>query len=153
MASPQQLPLRDVHLPGAPSLWPLAPGWWLLLAVLAALALSLWWWQRRRSRRRREAERVFDEALAAATTPVAQVAAISELLRRAGRRRDRAAETLDGQAWLEFLDRGSKRRDFAEGPGRLLLEGGYRRQVDPAQAAALRELARRRFLQWMGVRA
>lgn len=153
MASPQTLALRDVHLPAAPSWWPLAPGWWLLLAVLAALALSLWWWQRRRARRRREAERVFDEALAAATTPTAQVAAISELLRRAGRRRDRAAETLSGQAWLEFLDRGSKRNDFAEGPGRLLLDGGYRRGVDPAQAAALRELARRRFLQWMGVRA
>ncbi|QQP95736.1 DUF4381 domain-containing protein [Lysobacter enzymogenes] len=153
MAGQQTLALRDVHLPGAPSWWPLAPGWWLLLAVSAALALSLWWWQRRRARRKREAERVFDEALAAAATPVAQVAAISELLRRAGRRRDRAADTLDGQAWLEFLDRGSKRDDFAAGPGRLLLEGGYRRQVDPAQVQALRELARRRFLQWMGVRA
>lgn len=153
MAAQQTLALRDVHLPGAPSWWPLAPGWWLLLAALAALSLSLWWWQRRRARRKREAERVFDEALAAAATPVAQVAAISELLRRAGRRQDRAADTLDGQAWLEFLDRGSKRDDFAAGPGRLLLEGGYRRQVDPAQVRALRELARRRFLQWMGVRA
>lgn len=153
MAGQQTLALRDVHLPGAPSWWPLAPGWWLLLAVSAALALSLWWWQRRRARRKREAERVFDEALATAATPVAQVAAMSELLRRAGRRRDRAADTLDGQAWLEFLDRGSKRDDFAAGPGRLLLEGGYRRQVDPAQVQALRELARRRFLQWMGVRA
>lgn len=153
MAAAQELVLRDVHLPGAPSWWPLAPGWWLLLAALAALSLSLWWWQRRRARRRREAERVFDEALAAAATPAAQVAAISELLRRAGRRRDRAADTLSGAQWLEFLDCGSKRREFAEGPGQLLLEGGYRRQVDPAQAAALRELARRRFLQWMGVRA
>jgi len=153
MAAPQTLALRDVHLPGAPSWWPLAPGWWLLLAALAAVSLSLWWWQRRRDRRRRTAERVFDEALAAAATPAAEVAAISELLRRAGRRRDRAAETLSGQEWLDFLDRGSKRSDFAEGPGRLLLEGGYRRQVDPAQVRALRELARRRFLQWMGVRA
>ncbi|MBW8811363.1 MAG: DUF4381 domain-containing protein, partial [Lysobacter sp.] len=37
------------------------------------------------------------------------------------------------------------------GAGRLLLDGGYRREVDREQADALRELARRRFLRWMGV--
>lgn len=146
------LPLRDVHQPDAPSLWPLAPGWWMLIAALAIVALAVYLWQRRRQRRRREIARVFDQALEAATTPAQEVAAMSELLRRAARRRDREADRLQGEAWLEFLDRGSKRRDFVEGPGRLLLDGGYRREADPAQVAALRELARQRFLRWMGAR-
>ena len=150
MAAP--LVLRDVHLPAAPSWWPLAPGWWALIAAIAIVSVAAYLWRRRRTRRRREIEQLFDQTLAQAATPAAEVAAISELLRRAARRRDRDADRLQGQQWLEFLDRGSKRQDFAAGSGRLLLDGGYRRQVDAAQAAALREIARRRFLQWMGVR-
>ncbi|MBX9401846.1 DUF4381 domain-containing protein [Lysobacter sp. BMK333-48F3] len=148
MAAP--LPLRDVHLPPAPSWWPPAPGWWLLAAALLAVVAAVWFWRRRRARRHAAIERVFDQALAAAETPSAQVAAISELLRRAGRRRDPQADRLQGEAWLEFLDRGSKRRDFADGAGRMLLDGAYRREVEPARVAALHDLARRRFLQWMG---
>ncbi|MGO1071960.1 DUF4381 domain-containing protein [Lysobacter sp. CA199] len=148
MAAP--LVLRDVHLPAAPSWWPLALGWWAVIGAVAIVALAAYLWYRRRTKRRREIAQVFDRALAQADTPAAQVAAMSELLRRAARRRDSQADRLQGEQWLEFLDRGSKRRDFADGGGRLLLDGGYRPRVDPAQAAALREIARRRFLQWMG---
>ena len=31
--------LRDIHLPEAGSIWPLAPGWWLLAAAVVALGL------------------------------------------------------------------------------------------------------------------
>ncbi len=144
--------LRDVHLGQAPAWWPPPPGWWLVAAAVAVLALGLWWWLRRRDRRRRAVAQLFDQALEASATPAEQVAAMSELLRRAARRHDPQADRLVGEEWLRFLDRGSKREDFATGPGRLLLDGGYRRRVDPAQAAALREIARRRFLRWMGVR-
>lgn len=146
------LVLRDVHLPGSPSWWPLAPGWWMLIVAFALIVLAVYLWRRRRARRRREVAEIFYRALDGALTPAAQVAAMSELLRRAARRRDRDADRLQGQQWLEFLDRGSKRHDFAQGSGRLLLDGGYRREVDPAQVAALRELARRRFMHWMGAR-
>ncbi|MBL4774031.1 MAG: DUF4381 domain-containing protein [Alcanivoracaceae bacterium] len=27
------LDLRDIHLPADPSMWPLAPGWWLLIII------------------------------------------------------------------------------------------------------------------------
>ncbi len=40
-------------------------------------------------------------------------------------------------------------RPFSQGPGRLLLEGGYRREIDPASVAELRPLVRARYLQWM----
>jgi hypothetical protein len=152
-----ELVLRDIHQPPAPGWWPPAPGWWLLAAALLAvmLVLGAWWWRRRR--RRRAIEALFDDAIAAAASPAAEVAAMSELLRRAARRRHPQAETLHGEAWLALLDREPAARGrgqapaeaFSAGPGRLLLDGGYRRDTDPQAVAALRELARRRFLQWM----
>ncbi|MCI2262776.1 DUF4381 family protein [Xanthomonas indica] len=149
--SPQQLPLRDVHLPPAPAWWPPAPGWWMLAAVLLlAIAAVLFVWIRRRQRVQRW-QRQFDAATRAGEPP-AQVAAVSELLRRAAQRRDPAAATLQGEDWLRFLDGGDKRQAFSAGPGRVLLDGGYRPSVDPAQVQALLPLARRRFLVLMATR-
>ena len=140
MADPT-LVLRDIHQPPAPPWWPPAPGWWLLAALLL-LAIAGWaWWTARKRKRRRAIVAVFDEAVAAANTPPQQVAAISELLRRAARRIDPQADRLHGDAWLEFVDLG-------EAPGRLLLEGGYRPEVDPRQVEELQAVARARFLQW-----
>lgn len=151
----QELPLRDIHQPPAPPWWPPAPGWWWLAAVvLALLVFAAWWWLRAR-RRRAAIVRLFDERLHAANTPVERVAAMSELLRRAARRRDPAADRLQGDAWLAFLD-GDRASDvarpFSEGTGRVLLEGGFRREVDAAGADALLPLARARYLELMAVR-
>ena len=33
---PQQIPLRDLHLPEVIGWWPLAPGWWFLIALAVA---------------------------------------------------------------------------------------------------------------------
>ncbi|AJC47320.1 DUF4381 domain-containing protein [Xanthomonas sacchari] len=149
--TPQQLPLRDVHLPPAPTWWPPAPGWWMLAAVLLlAIGAVLLVWMRRRQRMQRW-QRQFDAVLRAGAAP-AQVAAISELLRRATQRCDPAAAALQGEAWLHYLDGGDKRQAFSTGPGRLLLDGGYRPSVEPAQVQALLPLARRRFLGLMAAR-
>ena len=32
---PEQIPLRDLHLPEAIGWWPLAPGWWVVVALVA----------------------------------------------------------------------------------------------------------------------
>jgi len=120
----------------------------LLAAVaLALLLLAAWSWQRRR--RRRAVAALFDDAIAMAVTPAAQVAAMSELLRRAARRRDPLADRLQGEAWLAFLDAGARHPVFAGDAGRLLLEGGFRRDTDAAAVAALQPLARTRYLDWM----
>lgn len=151
----QELPLRDIHQPPAPPWWPPAPGWWWLAAVvLVLLASAAWWWLRVR-RRRAAIARLFDERMRAAATPVERVAAMSELLRRAARRRDPAADRLQGDAWLVFLDNAKATgapRNFSEGAGRVLLEGGFRREVDAAEADALLPLARGRYLELMAVR-
>lgn len=143
------LVLRDIHQPPAPPWWPPAPGWWLVLAVVLLLlaVAAAWWWHRQR--RRRAIAALFDTALQDAGSPAAQVAAISELLRRASRRREPAADRYQGQAWLDFLDQDASGQPLSGGAGQLLLEGPFRRDVDASEVAALRSIARARYLDWM----
>ena len=146
------LVLRDIHAPPPPPWWPPAPGWWVLGALLLAALLVLAWFAWRRRRRRRALQRAFDDAMAAAPDAAARIAAMSELLRRAAIRRDPRAATLQGDAWLHMLDAGAKQPLFAGDDGRLLLEGGFRPEVDEAAVSRLQSRARQRFLEWMGAR-
>lgn len=143
----QELVLRDVHVPVAPSLWPPAPGWWLLAAAVLALVAVIWLLQWRQTRKITARQRLFDDACRDLPAS-AQVAAMSELLRRAARQVDKHADKLQGDAWLQFLD-GKKGREFSTGAGRLLLEGGYRRDVEASELASVKALARMRFLELM----
>jgi hypothetical protein len=115
------------------------------MALLVIVVLLAW----RRRARRRAIARVFDTALAAAQTPTAQIAAMSELLRRAARLRDPAADRYVGERWREHLDAGAKHALFDDDIGTLLLEGAFHREVDAAAVHTLRERARRRYLEWM----
>lgn len=75
---------------------------------------------------------------------------MSELLRRAARRHERDADRLQGDAWLQFLDAGSKQPLFVVPEhGRLLLEGGFRREIDNEAVDALQPQMRARFLALM----
>ena len=74
---------------------------------------------------------------------------MSELLRRAARLRDPEADRLEGESWLRFLDDGQSGKPFSEGAGALLRDGAFRADVDDANVAALRVLARQRYLAWM----
>ena len=146
MSAGTAIPLRDIHLPQAPGWWPPAPGWWLLaafvLVVAALVAFALW----RRIRRRRTLRRMFDDRVAAAGSAPARIAAMSELLRRAALEHDRATARLHGPEWLAYLDRDASAPAFDDELGRLLLDGGYRREVDEGELEALRAAARARFL-------
>ena len=52
-SSPEDLPLRDIHLPDPVSWWPMAPGWWLLFFLLVLLiSLSIFFLRRRQQYRR-----------------------------------------------------------------------------------------------------
>lgn len=146
----QELVLRDVHVPPAPSLWPPAPGWWLLVGAVALMVAIAWWIRRKRRRRMLAWQKLFDDACRD-VAPAAQVAAISELLRRAARRVNAKADHLQSEDWLRLLD-GQKQKGFSEGAGRLLLEGGYRREVPAAEFVAAKALARARFLELMAGR-
>lgn len=140
------LVLRDIHQPPAPGWWPPAPGWWLLAAVLLALVAAGLWWRRRAGRRRLQMQALFDDAVAAAPTPAAQVAVISELLRRAARQRQPHTAALADAEWIGFLQQSAT----ALGPAslELLRDGGYRREVDAGAVEQLRGEARAVLLVW-----
>ncbi|MEO8223405.1 MAG: DUF4381 family protein [Gammaproteobacteria bacterium] len=146
--TPDQLPLKDIHLPPAPSWWPPAPGWWVLaaLVLLAAVLLARWAVRRIRARRRRERLLAEFDAAAALAEPAARLAAVSELLRRAARLREPGAACLQGEAWLRFLDTAHPADGLSPAMGRLLLDGPYQPRPEPAAVDALIEPARRRFL-------
>ncbi|WP_101925122.1 MULTISPECIES: DUF4381 family protein [Luteimonas] len=147
------LVLRDIHQPPPPDWWPPAPGWWLvfggmlLAAIVAAVVL------RRRRAVRLRYMRLFDDEVAAATTPVARLAAMSALLRRAARRIDPHADRLTGDDWMRFLDRGARTPAFSgDGVGALLRDGGFRRDLAAADVDAVQTLARQRFARLMAAR-
>lgn len=143
------LALRDVQEGVAPAWWPPAPGWWLVLGVVVLVAVLFAWRTARRRRRRAAILRLFDDAVDRAGTPSQQVAAMSELLRRAARRKNASADTLEGEAWLRFLDTGLAQPVFAAGAGALLRDGGFRADVAAHESEALRAIARQRYLDWM----
>ena len=143
------LRLHDVHAGSAPAWWPPAPGWWVALALVGIVLALLAWWRIRRRRRDAAILRLFDLAVADAGSPSRQVAAMSELLRRAARRKDAGAATLDGEDWLRFLDAGLPQPVFSAGAGALLRDGGFRTDVAANEVDALRVVARARFLDWM----
>lgn len=143
------LPLRAVQEGVAPALWPPAPGWWLVFGAVVLVAALVAWRTARQRRRRAEILRLFDETVDRAGTPSQQVAAMSELLRRAARRKDASADTLEGEAWLRFLDKGLAQPVFAAGAGALLRDGGFRPDVAAHESEALRVIARQRYLDWM----
>jgi len=140
---PEQIPLRELHLPEAVGWWPLAPGWWVLIAlavVALGFLLRVWLRQRARGAARRYAlrelsaiERRYEER----KNPVEFGASLSELLRRtmlAYAPRQNVAG-LTGDAWLEWLDQGLAQPVFRDGPGRQIVELPYRDPTDELNVA------------------
>lgn len=134
---PEQLPLRDLHLPEAVGWWPLAPGWWFLIAVVLAVAGVLLHrqyqrWRMNAARRiaLRELSRLEREYEAGANAQ--QLAkSVSELLRRGMLAYAPRAEVagLTGESWLAWLDQGLPSRPFTEGAGKSLQSLPYRKPL------------------------
>lgn len=122
---PQQIPLRDLHLPELIGWWPLAPGWWLLIVlVVVGLGYLLYkafnQWRRNAARRLalRELSRI-QQDFRLGVDEISLAIELSELLRRtmlAYAPRNEVAG-LTGAGWLRWLDRGLVDRPFSQGPG------------------------------------
>jgi hypothetical protein len=130
--NPEELPLRDIHLPEPVGWWPPAPGWWLLvLVLLAVIGFLLWQW-----RRQQRGERPLELALSELEYLQGKYGAntkdllreVSVLLRRVaisqyGRE---TVSGLTGAAWVKFLDDKAGRPLFGKRLAHLLTEVPYR---------------------------
>ena len=132
--NPEQIPIRDLHLPETLGWWPLAPGWWVVIGLLLiglGVLLRRYLQTRARGAARRHALRQLDALLTdyeQHRNVVAFGSQVSELLRRPmlayAPRKDVAG--LTGDEWLAWLDRDLAHPQFLNGPGRRLLELPYR---------------------------
>ncbi len=124
-----QLPLRDIHLPGAIGWWPPAPGWWMLLGLaVAGLLLFLWLYRRRFLERAALRElRSVQASLDRGELPVDCVQRISMVIRRFAMSMASGLPVagLTGDQWLRFLDGCWDRNAFSQGAGRLMIYGPY----------------------------
>jgi len=147
-----ELPLRDIHLPGAIGWWPPAPGWWLLGAFVL-LGVALYAVHYYRGRHKRAALRAITRvrsALEQGAEPVACLQYVSTVLRRFAMTSAAAAPAggaeadvpgLIGERWLRYLDGRWAKTEFSAGLGRKLLAAPYARPNSIERAAAL-ELTR-----------
>ncbi len=138
---PEQLPLRDLHLPPDISWWPLAPGWWVLLAIMAAglgwlLYRSLLRWRAGKPRRAalRQLAHLKRAYRQSGNTQRLGID-LSELLRRAMLAYAPRSEVagLAGECWLDWLDQGMDEKVFSEGAGKMIESLPYRNPELDAQ--------------------
>jgi len=143
MNAPQDLPLRDIHLPDAVPWWPPAPGWWVLLGTLVVLLAAAWGvhvWRRRTALRRAARRRLAEIAGAFASHGDAQrlAADLSLLCRQVALQVDgESAAAITGAPWLARLDALGAGAFFREGAGRVLADAPYARTAQGVDAPAL----------------
>jgi hypothetical protein len=153
---PEQIPLRDLHLPDPVGWWPLAPGWWVLIALAVAGIVYLLYRQFRRWRHNRlrrialaELSRVYNN-YRQGTDALTLAKDVSELLRRAMLAYSPRSEVagLTGEQWLAWLDRGLDDQPFTTGVGRKIESLPYQRPEsidDDTDISGLIDVVRRRI--------
>ena len=127
---PQQLNLRDIHLPDALGWWPPAMGWWFLAIVILLLCLFFIWLYKRLTKK--TALKTGKQILAeikqdAALNDFEKLSKISELMRRVAISISPRTEvaSLTGQDWLNYLDSTMKYSPFTLGAGQCLAAAQY----------------------------
>ena len=124
--------LRDIHMPDAVSIWPLAPAWWWLgLGVLALLVAGYFIYKRfSRPNVQKAALAELDYFLAETVDQddlQKHYMQLSILLRRFAISifGNNNVAGLTGEKWLDFLDKTGDTDFFLNGPGRALITVPY----------------------------
>jgi len=140
-----QLPLRDIHLPGAVGWWPPALGWWLVagLVLVAAALYGIHYYRARHKRAALRAMTGVRAALERGAEPVACLQFLSTILRRfamtsvARTAAEAEVAGMIGERWLRYLDGRWDRTDFSAGVGKRLLAAPYARPNSIERGTAL----------------
>jgi Domain of unknown function (DUF4381) len=106
---PDELALRDIHLPPAPPWWPPAPGWWVLSGAFCTLLVIALLVYRRLRRRRIWRGRVLAEMQAISLhhphDDIAYASSLHQLLRRVACLYAADAHQVQGERWRGILAR------------------------------------------------
>jgi len=128
---PQQLPLRDIHLPEAIGWWPPAIGWWILAVLIPLFCWFVFWLYKRITRKTavKTAKKLLKNIKQ--DNDLDTLIALSELLRRVAISQSPRTETagLTGHAWLAYLDKTVKGTPFTEGQGKIFANVHYQKQI------------------------
>ncbi|TXH68765.1 MAG: DUF4381 domain-containing protein [Thiothrix sp.] len=157
--NPNDLALRDIHLPAEIGWWPLAWGWWLVAALLLlGLVVLVAWFLKRSTHPKRINLSAQSSALQELTRieqqykhdPLGLVRELSVLLRRIaislyGRR---SVAGLTGLNWLQFLDQQGGSPVFSQRFQQALTELPYRAQGSTDVSALVQEVR-----QWLNSQA
>jgi hypothetical protein len=136
--------LADIHVPDAVSFWPPAPGWWVLAAIVLGLLAYAAFLQFRRWQQGQRLKAALHELQrlqqqwqltpdAERANKLAQVLhTCNSVLKRVALVHYPAAQvaSLNGQAWLNFLDHSGNTQQFSSGAAQLLADGAYRRNAN-----------------------
>ena len=132
--------LKDLQLPEAVSVFPLAPGWYGVIIIMVLLMLALSYWQMRRLAHQRKVASIVElltlieqQNSSSGTQLLAEVAI---LLKRVAREKfpEQQPQNLFGEPWLQFLDSSGKTTQFTQGAGRVLLEVYQNKPLENPQA-------------------
>ncbi|MGR5165741.1 DUF4381 domain-containing protein [Vibrio astriarenae] len=98
----ETLPLKGLHLPEAPSWFPLTPAWWASFAGLAVVtAFTIWLVKRHRAHR--VAKNAALKLIVKQTTPSQAMEVVRQVAFSYYDRKQLAS--LTGEAWYQFLDK------------------------------------------------
>lgn len=132
--------LKDLQLPEAVSVFPLAPGWYGVIFIIILLMLALSYWQMHRLAHQRKVASIVElltlieqQNSSSSTQLLAEVAI---LLKRVAREKfpEQQPQNLFGEPWLQFLDSSGKTTQFTQGAGRVLLEVYQNKPLENPQA-------------------
>ena len=150
--NPDELLLREIHLPDPVSWWPPAIGWWLLVAVVIGMTAAAYWWRRRLIAKRNAPATLARHELNRLRTTWTEhrdvqrlVNDVSTWLRRAGMSlssRHRAASPT-GDPWRQFLEELAGEPIFNDANDRFIFAAPYQAATDPVDGEHLLELCER----------
>lgn len=154
MADKQALAqLHDIHMPASIGFWPLAAGWWALafiFLIVVLIASYYFFKQQAKNKPKRQALRLltlYEQAYREQADVALAAAQVGELLKRVALvyyPRHNVA-SLQGHAWIEFLNQSSHALDFTA-LDLLLLQAPY--QLKPeGDLSLLFDTARKWILQ------
>ena len=123
----QPLPLDDIILPAAVSYWPLAWGWWLAIVTAITLILGLSFWLVKHLHYKRHLKDA-TEALEHTTDSLQGAElfiAVNTWLKTQAAAAFPQAQSLYGDAWIEFLNSSAGKVLFIDEQALALSQGIY----------------------------